>query len=74
MIREALKRGRARIVIGSQGPEYGDASACLKLRTPVIRRDLHEHVFKMRAPSVSAKLRRKSLDELSGRHLQGAGQ
>ena len=25
---------------GSQGPEYGDASACLKIRTPVIRRDL----------------------------------
>jgi hypothetical protein len=22
-----------------QRPEYGDASACLKLRTPVIRRD-----------------------------------
>ena len=42
--------GRARIVNVSQGPEYGDASACLKITYPGDPARPGEHMFKMRAP------------------------
>ncbi len=45
-----MERGRARIVNGSQGPEYGDASACLKITYPGDPARPVIHLFKMHAP------------------------
>jgi hypothetical protein len=64
--------GRARIVNVNQGPEYGDASACLKITYPGDPARPVEHLFKMRAPFDSSILRRNRYPQVSGRHLQEA--
>ena len=54
----------------SQGPEYGDASACLKITYPGDPARPAGHMFKMRAPSGSSEFRSNSLIRCSGRrHL-----
>jgi len=54
-----VKRGRARIVNVSQGPEYGDASACLKITYSGDPARPVEHIFKMRAPVNTGEMRPK---------------
>ena len=64
-----MKLGRARIVNMNQGPEYGDASACLKITYSGDPARPAGHMFKMRAPSEPSECRIIS-DSLSGRrHL-----
>jgi hypothetical protein len=67
-----IEGGRARIVNVSQGPEYGDASACLKITYSGDPARPVEYMFKMRAPSNSPDLRGNRDCELRGRHLQEA--
>jgi len=53
----------------NQGPEYGDASACLKITYSGDPARPAGHMFKMRAPSGSSEFR-MILDSLFGRrHL-----
>jgi hypothetical protein len=56
----------------SQGPEYGDASACLKITySGDPARPIH-HLFKMRAPSQSIEFKPDSLFLSPCRHLKEA--
>ena len=54
----------------SQGPEYGDASACLKITYPGDPARPAERLFKMRAPTAGEILAEIAVNGIPRRHLE----
>ena len=67
--RNLHKSGPRRIVRRTAG--CGDASACLKLRTPLIRRDPHRHHFKVACPPGILEKHRKTSRQIRSRPAIG---
>ena len=57
----------------SQGPEYGDASACLKITYSGDPARPVEHMFKMRAPLDTCEMRPKFPSRIRGASPAGGG-